>query len=310
MVGKAARHPPMHRVPLAELRAAMPRQLSSGLPREAVGEVEDRDIAGPRGPIGLRVYRPAVPGGGEGDEPRPPLTLFFHGSGFTICSLDTHDAICRQICNRSGTLVVSVDYRLAPENPFPAGPEDCWAATVWAAGHAEALGARPGPLAVCGDSAGGTMAALVALRARDAGGPAIGAQLLLYPVTDHYAAGHPSFDERGAGCGMTREDMRWFWDQYLPDPSLAGRADVSPARAPDLSGLPPTYVAIAEYDVLRDEGELFARRLGEAGVPVTLRRYPTMNHGFLHWVGVVEAAGDAMNDLGGWLRNTFTAGER
>lgn len=295
MVEKAARHPPMHRVPLADLRAAMPRLLSSGLPKEEVASVEDRDIDGPRGPIRLRVYRP------EGAEGRP-LTVFFHGSGFTMCNLETHDAICRQICRRAGTIVVSVDYRLAPENPYPAGPEDCWAATVWADAHRAELGVGQGPLAVCGDSAGGTMATLVAMRASREGGPPLAAQILIYPVTEHYSAQHPSYEERGAGFGMTREDMHFFWDQYLPDVSLADRPEVSPARAPDLSGLPRSYFVTAEYDVLRDEGAAYARRLAEAGVPVTVRHYPTLNHGFLHYVGLVAAATAAMDELGAWLK--------
>ena len=342
MVEKASRYPPMHRVPLADLRAAMPRLLSSGLPAEEVASVDDREIVGPRGPIRLRVYRPALPlphpevlagggprstrnGGGsfEADRPSalrdeeaarqisgdagarhrgPPLTVFFHGSGFTICSIETHDAICRQICRRAGTVVVSVGYRLAPENPYPAGPEDCWAATVWADAHRAEIGAGDAPLAVCGDSAGGTMATLVAMRARQEGGPAIAAQILIYPVTDHYSAGHASHDERGAGCGMTREDMRFFWTQYLPDVSMADLPTVSPARAPDLSGLPPAFIVTAEYDVLRDEGAFYARRLAEAGAPVTHRHYPTLNHGFLHHVGVVGTVTQAMDDLGAWMK--------
>ncbi|MET0427968.1 MAG: alpha/beta hydrolase [Microvirga sp.] len=297
-VEKGARFPPMNRLPLDLVRDAALRQLATGLPKEPVGSIEDIRFEGPDRPIRVRVYRPDS----RGDR---PLTLFFHGSGFVICSLDTHDDMCRQICRRAGSVVVSVDYSLAPERPFPAGPEDCFAATLWAVHNAGRLGADPARLAVCGDSAGGNLAAGVALRARAEGGPAIKAQILIYPVTDHYSAGHRSYVERGSGCGLLQEDMRWFWDSYLPDPSLAQHPAVSPARAENLDGLPPAYIAVAEYDVLRDEGLTFARRLAEAGIPVELRHYPDMNHGFLNWVGIVDRAGEAMDDLTAWMRATL-----
>lgn len=294
MLDKAAGLPPMHTVPIAAIRATDLARYSFGVPKEEVAMAEDRSIPGPRGDIRLRIYRPAREG-------VLPVTMFFHGSGFCICSIDTHDAMCRQIANRAGSIVVSVDYRLAPENPFPAGPDDCWAATLWAAGAAAEWGGDAQRLAVCGDSAGGTMAAVVAQRARDAGGPAIVAQILLYPVTDHHSAGHASYTERGIGWGLTAEGMRRFWDLYLPD-----AADVpawaAPARHASLAGLPPAYVITAEYDVLRDEGEAYAARLAAAGVPTTLRRYGDMNHGFLNWVGLVDRAGEAMDALGAWMR--------
>ena len=298
MIEKSARFPPMHRVPLALVRDSALRQLATGLPKEPVGSIEDIQIEGPGRPIRVRVYRPDT----RNDR---PLTLFFHGSGFVICSLDTHDDMCRQICRRAESVVVSVDYSLAPERPFPAGPEDCFAATLWAVRTAGRIGADPALLAVCGDSAGGNMAAGVALRAHIEGRPAIKAQVLIYPVTDHYTSGHRSYEERGSGYGLSQEEMCWFWDSYLPDPSLAHHPYVSPARAESLSGLPPTYIAVAEYDVLRDEGLHFARRLTEAGVPVELRHYADMNHGFLNWVGIVDRAGEAMDDLAAWMRATL-----
>jgi acetyl esterase len=298
MVEKASRYPPMSRMPLDELRKAAPRLLRTGLPPEAVGSVEDLVLPDAVRPVRLRVYRPDT-GSGR------PLTMFFHGSGFTFCSIETHDAMCRQICNRSASVVVSVDYSLAPEHPYPAGPDDCVAATLWAARNAGRFGADPQRLALCGDSAGGTMAAVVAMRARDGDRPPIKAQALIYPVTDHYSARHRSFEERGTGCGLLAEDMRWFWNNYLPDVSLAGHPHVSPARAPDLKGLPPAFVAVAEYDVLRDEGLAFARALFDAGVPVTLRHDKDMNHGFLNWVGIIDRADEAMAELTAWLRGVL-----
>jgi acetyl esterase len=295
MVAKAARHPPMHEVPLAIVREAAPKLLATALPPEEIAGVEDHIVhAGGRSVL-LRVYRPD-PGAVR------PLVMFFHGSGFTICSVETHDTMCRQICRRSGSVVVSVDYALAPEHPYPAGPDDCWNATLHVARNAGNFGADPARLALCGDSAGATMAAVVALRARERGGPAIRAQVLIYPVVDHFSAGYASYAERGRGVGLRDDEMRWFWTQYLPDASMASLPDVSPARASTLSGLPQAYVATAEYDVLRDEGMAYAAALVRAGVPVVHRHYDDMNHGFLNWVGVVDRADEAMDALCDWLR--------
>jgi acetyl esterase len=296
MVDEAAAWPLMHQAPLAKVRASASRRLATGLPKEAVASVEDIVAVDADRSIRLRAYRPDM-------RTDRPLTVFFHGGGFTICSLDTHDGMCRQICRRAGSVVVSVDYRLAPEHPYPAGLDDCYAATLWAAANANRLGANGSRLAVCGDSAGGALAAAVALRARTESRPGIRAQILLYPVTDHYSADRPSYTERGGrDCGLTADEMRWFWDLYLPDQSLSHEPIVSPARAPSFVGLPRAYVVTAEYDLLRDEGEAYARSLAEAGVPVVLKRYETMNHGFLNWVGVVEPASEAMDQLAAWMR--------
>ncbi len=298
MVEKAARFPPMHRMPVEDLRKAAPRMLNTGLPQEEVASVEDLTLPDADHPVRMRIYRPDMTAG-------HPLTMFFHGSGFTFCSIETHDAMCRHICKRSASVVISVEYRLAPEHPYPAGPDDCYAATVWSSHSAPRFGADASRLALCGDSAGGTMAAVVALRARDRNGPPIRAQILMYPVTDHYTADHPSFIERGAGYGMLSGDMRWFWDNYLPEPSWAGYPDVSPLRSADLMGLPQTYIAVAEYDVLRDEGVAYATALKNAGVEVALRNYGDMNHGFLNWVGIVDRADEAMTDMTTWMRKAL-----
>lgn len=295
MLDKAANLPPMHTVPLAAIRATDLKRYDIGVPKDEVAWTQDRTIPGPRGDIRIRIYRPDLEDG-------RPVTVFFHGSGFCICSIDTHDPMCRQICRRGGTVVVSVDYGLAPENKFPAGPDDAYTAVRWVAEHAREFGGDPARLAVCGDSAGGTMATVSALRVRDDGGPQIKAQILLYPVTDHYSGGHASYEERGLGFGLTADGMRWFWDFYLASPEQAGHPHASPLRAASLAGLPKTYLVTADYDLLRDEGEAYAKRLRESGVPVELVRYDDMNHGFLNWVGLFDRPTEAMDHLCAWIR--------
>ena len=231
--------------------------------------------------------------------------MFFHGSGFVLCSLDTHDGMCRNLCAGAGCVVVSVDYRLAPEHKFPAGPDDCLHATRWTAAHAVKLGADPTRIAVGGDSAGGNMAAVTALRMRDERGPALCGQLLLYPVTDYHTPGTPSYEENAEGYGLTRDTMKWFWHHYLHDPSEGMLPHAAPLRAPDLSSLPRALVITAEFDPLRDEGELYAKRLATSGVATTLSRYDGVNHGFMFWTGVVDKAGSAMNEACEWLREIF-----
>ena len=226
-----------------------------------------------------------------------------------LCSLDTHDGMCRNLCAGGGCVVASVDYRLAPEHKFPAGPDDCLCATRWAAAHAVELGADLGRIAVGGDSAGGTMAAVTALRVRDEGGPAVCAQLLLYPVTDYHTPGTPSYEENAEGYGLTRDTMKWFWAHYLKDASEAANPYVSPLRTPDPSNLAPALVITAQYDPLRDEGELYAEKLKAAGVPTAISRYDGVNHGFMFWVGIVEKADAAMSEACAWLRTIFAAAQ-
>jgi acetyl esterase len=275
-----AEAPAMTEVPPPAARE-MYRAMQPPAPEIEVGAVEDRSVPGPDGDVPIRVYRPA------GDGPFG-LHVFFHGGGWVIGDLDTHDADCRELCVGAGVVVVAVDYRLAPEHPFPAAPEDCYAATVWAAEHAGELGARPGPISVGGDSAGGNLAAVVSLLARDRGGPEIALQLLVYPVTDA-AMDTASFTENGDGYMLTAEGMHWFWDHYC---TVADRTDprASPMRAPDLSGLPRALVMTAEYDPLRDEGEAFARRLQEAGVTAEVQRYDGLIHGFFSMGRMIPAA--------------------
>ena len=300
LLDKGAGVPATHLLPVAEARAQYEARIPLMAPAGPVAGVEERVIDGPGGPLRLRLYRP--PGRGPF-----PLLVYFHGSGFVLCSLDTHDGICRNLCAGAGCVVVSVDYRLAPEHKFPAGLEDCVAATIWASRNAATLGADPGRIAVGGDSAGGNLAAVTALRLRDAGGPALRGQLLLYPVTDYHTPGTPSYAENAEGYGLTRETMKWFWAHYLNDESEAAHPHAAPLRASDLSGLPPAFVLVAEYDPLRDEGEAYGLRLREAGVDVSILRADGMNHGFLFWVGRVDRARPSMDAGCAWLRERFAA---
>jgi acetyl esterase len=267
-------------------------------PAPDVGAVTERTVAGPGGDLRLRIYRPAGPG--------PfPLLAFFHGSGFVLCSLDTHDGMCRHLCAGVGCLVVSVDYRLAPEHKYPAGLDDCVFATRWIADHAAELEGDADRIIVAGDSAGGNLAAAAALCLRDQSGPRLIGQLLIYPVTDYHMPGTPSYRDNADGYGLTRDTMVWFWDHYLTDPSEAANPYVSPLRAQDFSGLPPALVITAEYDPLRDEGEHYAEKLRAAGTPAITSRWDGMNHGFFFWVGKVDKAGEAMSESCRWLRQVF-----
>jgi acetyl esterase len=252
------------------------------------------------GSIPLRVYRPA----GVPDSTRLPGYVYFHGGGWVIGDLDTHDVICRQLTAEAGVSVVSVDYRLAPEHKFPAAADDAWAATRWVVAHAAELGVDAGRLAVGGDSAGGTLAAVVALLARDAGGPAIALQVLLYPVTD-LAAESRSYQDFADGYMLTRDGMRWFTAHYLKAPSDAADWRASPLRAPSLAGLPPALVVTAGFDPLRDEGETYARRLRDAGVRVDYVCYGGMIHGFVPMGGLLDTAGHAVALIGGALRRAL-----
>ncbi|MGG5822325.1 alpha/beta hydrolase [Falsiroseomonas sp. HW251] len=294
MVDAAAALPAMQTLPVDAVRAGAAARYKA-VPRPEVAHVEDRAIPGPRGPIPVRVYRPDL-------EPGRPVIVFFHGSGFVICSVETHDGLVRQLCRRSRMIVVSVDYALAPENKFPAAPEDCLAATRWVFAHARDFGGDPARIVLAGDSVGGTMSAVTAIRLRDAGEPAPRAMLLMYPVTDHPSAGMPSYTERGAGCGLTREGMEWFWNHYLQDAADGAHPHASPNRAEDLSRLPSSYVITAEYDPLRDEGKVFADRLQAAGNVVLHRRYADANHGFMSWVGLIDRSDEALQAACDWLK--------
>ena len=256
---------------LALLRAGMAQNPLTAAQPEEVAKVENRTVPGPAGPIAVRVYTP------RGRAPFPGL-VYFHGGGFVLCNLDSHDGICRSLANAAGCVVVSVDYRLAPEHPYPAAPEDCYAATQWVAKNGGELGIDVTRIAIGGDSAGGNLTAVTALLARDRGGPALRFQLLVYPVTDH-AFDTDSYRDNAEGYFLESTTMEWFFQQYAGG-ETAIDARLSPLLAEDLSGLPPAVVVTAEYDPLRDEGEAYARALADAGVRVDLRRFDGMIHGF------------------------------
>jgi acetyl esterase len=282
----------------AEFRALTSR-LRAPAPEIPVGRVENRAVPGPGGPLPLRLYWPREAPAG----PLPAL-VYFHGGGWVIGDLESHDGTCRELANGARCLVASVDYRLAPEARFPAAADDCSAATRWLAANAAALGVDPARIAVGGDSAGGNLAAVVALRARDAGGPALVHQLLVYPVTD-CAFDTASYRENAEGYFLTREMMRWFWQQYLEKPEHGADPSASPLRAPTLAGVAPATVLTAEYDPLRDEGEAYARRLAQAGVPVSLTRYDGMFHGFFGMGAAIERARDAVAQAAAALAGAF-----
>ena len=261
-----------------------------------IGMVRDLTADGPLGPIPLRVYRPA------GVPASTPLAVlvFFHGGGWVIGDLETHDVLCRQLTAGSGVSVVSVDYRLAPEHKFPAAVDDAWAATRWVVAHAGELAVDARRLAVGGDSAGGNLAAVVALLARDKGAPAIAVQVLIYPVTDLVGETR-SYRDFAEGYLLTREGMRWFIAHYLTAEAEAADWRASPLRAQSLAGLPPALIVTAGFDPLRDEGEAYAERLRDAGVRVDSVCYGGMIHGFVPMGRLLDTAGRAISLIAGSL---------
>jgi acetyl esterase/lipase len=251
---------------------------------------EDRTIPGPAGAQQVRLYRPRRP-----VHHPTPLVINLHGGGFVLGNLDAGDWLCSFVAGELGAVVASVDYRLAPEDPAPAAVEDGTSATRWLADHGEELGA-PGPIAVMGDSAGGNLAALVAIAARDAGGPAIAHQVLIYPAVD-LTMSFPSIRELADAPILTYEDMRTFIDHYLGDHTDPADPQVSPWFVEDLTGLPPALVLTAEHDPLRDEGRAYAERLREAGVPTRWTEYAGMPHGFTTLPGVCRSAPQAVAEI-------------
>jgi acetyl esterase len=293
--------PPLETLPPAEARKAYRRQVAvSNGPPIPVGTVRDLFVTGAAGPLAARHYAPEEVGGPH------PLVLFFHGGGFVLGDLETHDSPCRLLCRHSGVHVLSVDYRLAPEHPFPAAVEDGRAALHWATMHAGELGADPSRVAVAGDSAGGNIAAVAAWEASRDGGPAPILQVLLYPVTEmvKHSRSHELF---GGGFLLTRELMDWFAEQYVADADPTD-ARLSVLRAEALGGVAPALVVTAGFDPLRDEGEAYAEALCAAGVtPVALRRFPGLVHGFCSAIGTSRASREAMIEAAGATRALLTA---
>jgi acetyl esterase len=275
------------------------RPASTPTPAE-IGSVRDLTADGPGGPIPLRAYRPKGVAAGAA----LPALVFYHGGGWVIGDLDTHDVLCRQITAEAGITVVAVDYRLAPEHKFPAAVDDAWAATRWVVAHAAELGVDGAKLAVGGDSAGGNLAAVVALMAREAGAPAIALQVLVYPVTD-VGAESKSYRDFAEGYMLTRDSMRWFTNHYLKSPSEAQDWRASPLRAASLAGLPPALVVTAGFDPLRDEGAAYAGRLSDAGVRVDYINYGGMVHGFIGMGRLIDSGNRATSHVAGSLREAL-----
>jgi acetyl esterase len=285
--------PPISQLSVEEARAASSNMLALAGDPIPVGDVREITIPVGDATIGARVYTP------EGDGPHP-IVMFFHGGGWVICNLDTHDNVARIIARDASALVVSVDYRMAPEHKFPTAVLDAFAATQWGAANADVLGGDASRIAVCGDSAGGNISAVVCQLARDRGGPALRFAALIYPATDMTDRGGSMVDN-ATGYFLELADMEWFESHYVaPDQ----RADplASPLRHPDLSGLPPTFVATCEFDPLRDQGERYADALRAAGVVVTSQRYDGAIHAIANMTGVLECGRRLMADVAAQLR--------
>lgn len=266
---------------------------------EQVGDVRDMVVPGPAGNLPVRVYHPS-PG------TLLPLLVYYHGGGWVIGNIEVVDKPARALANASQCVVAAAQYRLAPETKFPGAVEDCYAVTGWLSEHAAEVGGDAGRLTVAGDSAGGNLAAAVALMARDRGGPRIAYQLLIYPVTaPARGTEFASYRDNADGYLLTRGGMEWFWDHYLRSPDDGNNPYAAPLRASDLSGLPPAMVVTAEFDPLRDEGSAYAARLQDAGVPVRASRYDGVIHGFFWMGGVLEDGRAVLAEMADELRKQF-----
>jgi acetyl esterase len=292
--------PAYHTLTPVQARAQMLAARATGTP-EPVAHVEDLAVPSPDGDIPVRLYQP------EGDMPLPAL-VFFHGGGWVIGSVDGSDPTCRSLANRAGCIVISVEYRLAPEAKFPAAAEDCYTATRWVAENAARRGIDPARIAVGGVSAGGNLAAVVALMARDRGGPALIHQMLVVPVTDS-SMSSASYTENAEGYGLSKQAMAWFWDHYLTGEADRSNPYAAPPRAASLAGLPPAQVLTAEFDPLRDEGKAYADRLREAGVPVTYTCFEGMVHGFFSMATDFDGGRRAVDQATAALRAAFAMPE-
>jgi acetyl esterase len=279
----------------AQAREAIKAMLAARPAGEPVARVEDRTIPGPASEIPIRIYTP------QGSGPLPVL-VYLHTGAWVLGGLDIQDPLCRRITNRAGCIVVAVDYRLAPEHPFPAAVEDSFAATEWVAAHAAEFGGDPARIAIGGDSAGGNMATVVALMARDQGGPQLVFQLMLFPATD-FRLNTPSLERTAPHDSVSKQEMLWIIKQYLPNAADITHPLASPMLAVDLSELPPAFIMTAEYDGLRDEGERYGKRLQEAGVPTRITRYDGMIHDF---PDLFEEPGTrAVSEIAAVLRSAF-----
>jgi acetyl esterase len=287
-------------VPLAELRAYV-RQASTAFPpyKVPLASVVDSSIASAAGPLPVRVYTP------DGTGPFP-IIVYFHGGGFALGDLDTQDMIARGLSHGAQSVLVSVAYRLAPENKFPAAIDDAWTALLWAKENAKRLNGDASRIAVAGDSAGGTISCGLAVRARDEKGPRLCAQVIFYGSGNYPSEKTASAREFATGPILTADDIDYFWDLYLVDPAKDQHHPwASPLRAKEHRNLPPAFIGTAEIDPLRDDAEAYGAKLAAAGVPVEIRRYPGMVHGFLSFLGVIDGAQRALDEATSWLKARF-----
>jgi acetyl esterase len=295
--------PPLWDLTLEQGRIRSAKALTYVGAREKVEHVNDLVIPGPGGPLRARHYVPRT------DGPLPTV-VFFHGGGWVLNDLDTHDHVCRALANLSGCAFLAVEYRLAPEHKFPAGVDDAWAALQWAAENCASLGADPSRLAAAGDSSGATLAAVTALRARRDKTLSLACQVLIYPATDHWTAETQSYRDNGRDYLLTRNLMRWFWEKYLPAGVSLDNPEICPLRAPNLRGMPPTLVVTAEYDPLRDEGEAYGRRLQESGAPTVVTRYEGMLHGFLMHFPIMDQGRVCLRQIAEFLGNHLSGNSK
>ncbi len=293
-----AGEPAIDKIPLDQAREQVEKGYAKmKIPSKEVHSVIDTLIPGPVGNIPARIYFPS-------DMKNLPLLLFFHGGGWVFFHLDAYDSLCTHLCQASNVIVVSVDYRLAPEHKFPAASDDCIAALKYVAAHAKEWRGDPDRIILAGDSAGGNLATVTALRVLDEMGPKVKGQVLLYPVTDYYKPEKPSYNEFAEGYGLTKEAMFWFWDKYLGHEEDKINPHAVPLLAENISGLPPALIIVSGYDPLKDEGIAYARRLDEAGVTVKLSVYEDMIHGFLSYIGILKQAETAIEEISTWIIKT------
>lgn len=288
-IAKASGLPPVYFLPVNEARNRMRASFISNDEPEHVHQVDNTFIPCPGYKIGLRIYRPSA-------EHSLPCIVYFHGGGWVVNDIDTHDAVCRSLANQVQAVVVAVDYRRAPEHKYPAPIEDAYTATDWVFANADKLKIDPKRIAVGGDSSGGTQATVVCLMARDRGTFKIKFQWLAYPVTDFYFPGTLSYKEMSEGYSTNRDFMLWVWNKYLPENPDLNDPYLCPLKANDFTNLPPAFIMTANYDPLRDEGEVYAEKLLAGGVKVNLKRYEDQMHGFIMQRKNIDAAVDAFSD--------------
>jgi len=266
-------------------------------PVSSVDSIRNIEIPGPGGNIPLRIYAP--PGNGPF-----PVVVYFHGGGWVLFGLDSYDSICTHLCNEAHCIIVSVAYRLAPENKFPAASDDCLWATEWVFNYIAGFNGDPAKVFIAGDSAGGNLSAVTCLRLRDKNGPEPAGQVMLYPVTDYYEPETKSYHELGDDYILTRKDMIWFWDQYLADPVDSHNPYVAPLKVSSCKRLPPALILVSAYDPLLDEGLAYGEKLRNDGIPVNISVYEDMMHGFLSYLGILKQAKTAIEEISAWIKKT------